>query len=330
MIRSLLLPILDEQQILKYQDRLHSASTEIASFIQSRKSEVRLLADLPTLQSMHWPEIEPLLASRLTSEHKDFEKFVLGLPSSHYYTTATGNPFLEDLSSFDDTSPDAELKSIAQRDYWRITVGHNTQHQQVDYVSNPMISYTTGIKQVLVTSSIHRQGEVVGLIAGSISWEKITELIDKIQTNYPKSPSRFMLVSKDGNYWYHWNPDKVIQVIRDKQGNIVKNKINEASVTLHNILAEQGDELKSLGRNMVAGKTGQQTIRIDGNTQTVFFGPIPNTNYSLAQVIDQADFSETKRQFSVFLLVAFIASLMVYLFLVYLIPKSDDDDCRKR
>lgn len=322
MIRALMWPILEAHQQQSFEDRLHAAVTDIASFIETRKSEVRLLADLPAVKSMDWPAIKPLLVSRLNQGNKDFEKFLLGLPSSHYYTTATGNPYQNDLSSFNDTDQHAELKSISKRDYWQVTVGRNDQHLKVDYVSNPMISYTTGIKQVLVTSSVHDQNKVVGLLAGSISWNQITQLIDQIQRQYPEQTVQYMLVSKDGNYWYHWNPDKVIQEVRNDDGEIIKNEINETSVKLHNILAETDRELNTLGRNMVAGKTGQTVMRFDEHRKAVFFSPIPNTNYSLAQVIKYSDYVAYQQQFSVFLFVAFIASMMVYLFFVYLIPKE--------
>jgi len=49
--------------------------------------------------------------------------------------------------------------------------------------------------------------------------------------------------------------------------------------------------------------------------------PIPNTNYSLAQVVESSEYNATSLQFDIYLLVSLIASLMVYLFLVYLIPK---------
>ncbi len=323
MVRTLILPMLEEQQAQAFQNRLDTVTTEIASFIQARRAEVRLLADLPVTQTLEWQRIRPLLMTRLNQSNQDFEKFVLGLESSHAFTTSAGNPFQGDLISFDDSDPNARLKSLSRRDYWRTVIAHNEDHRRVDYVSNPMVSYTTGIKQIIIASSIHRDDRVVGLLGGSISWQRITELIDHIIAKDTEFTAQFMLVSKDGNYWYHWDPEKVIRTLEDQQGNPLKNDINEASVQLFNILADPSDEVKSLGRNMVSGKSGQLQIKIDGSPKKVFFGPIENTNYSLAQVVDKNDYLAPKRQFNVYLLVAFIASMMVYLFLVYLIPKDN-------
>lgn len=325
MIRSLQAPMLEEQQQRTYQQALHSAAAEIANFIESRKVEVRLLADLPNLKTMDWQKIQPLLTSRLDTEHQDFEKFVLAFPSGEFFSTASGNPFQQGLFTEDDTNPMAEPITLKQRDYWRVVIYNNQDHQTITYVSNPMISYSSGVKQIMIASSIHKAGEVIGLLGGSVSWERITQLIDNISlppdlSKQDRHNTRYMLVSKDGNYWYHWNPDKVVR--KQPTQKTQETPLNNPSELLFNILAEESEALKSLGRNMVAGKSGHTRIELEGRATEVFYMPITNTNYSLAQVVDTSEYLTLKRQFNVYLLVALIASMMVYLFLVYLIPKE--------
>lgn len=326
MVRSLHVPILQAQQHQSYHQALKSAASDIAHFIESRKAEVRLLADLPQLGTMNWQTIQPLLTTRLNAKHQDFEKFVLALPNGNFYSSVTGNPHQQGLVTQNDADPYSPKITLSERDYWRVVLHNNLEHQQITYVSNPMISYSSGVKQIMIASSIHHQGNVVGLLGGSISWDRITQLIDQISpeatidASMENHKTRFMLVSKDGNYWYHWNPKKVIRKQTDQGAH--DNPQGRPSALLFNILAEESEALKSLGRNMVAGKHGHTQLTLDGRAKEVFYMPIQNTNYSLAQVVDSGEYKTLTRQFNVYLLVALIASMMVYLFLVYLIPKE--------
>lgn len=355
MVRALIMPLFEQQQQDFYQYRLNSSAAAIADFIEARKAEIRSLSNTTTLQSMDWAQIRPFLLTQKSIGQRNFEKLVLGLPNGHFYTTLAGNPHADNLATFDDASPTAKPKSITQRDYWQVTVGRNIKNQRIDYVSNPMISYTTGIKQVIVASSIHDdQNNVIGLLGGSISWRKITELIHNLSANTEgteppeanertkaqgpsktqkqskiKEPSKikaaaakYMLVSKDGNYWYHWQPEKVIHVQTDDQGKEILDRRGEKSVELFNILAEKSDSLKSIGRNMVSGKKGNGQALFDGEEYQVFFTPISNTNYSLAKAIRLSEYHAPMWQLVIYLLVAFLAGLFVYIFSVYLIPRE--------
>lgn len=322
MTRTLLMPMFEEQQHTIYHNRLTTIAENIARFIQARKAEVRILANSQTIQSMDWEVAKPFLMSQLATKHTNFEKFVVGLPSSHFYNTVGGNPHYGGLNTFDDSDPNAKLKSIVKRDYWRVTVKNNLDHLQVDYVSNPMISYTSGIKQVILASTIHRDNKVVGLLGGSISWDRITQLLDEVTKPASDKNTKVMLVSKDGNYWYHWDKKKVLQVMKDSKGNPLKNEIGEKSVQLFNILAEESEPLKSLGRNMVAGKQGSEALKMNGENYQVFFMPIESTNYSIAYVVSSEHYQSPWYQLHIYLLVAFIAGMLAYIFYVYLVPKN--------
>jgi hypothetical protein len=114
---------------------------------------------------MDFQSIRPFLIDELTRHGGTYEKFILGTTDGGFYNTAGGNPSLGGLRSFDDLDPTAKPKSIARRDYWKMTVGDNEQNQHRVYVSNPMISYTTGAKQIVVAASIHSDnGDTVGMV----------------------------------------------------------------------------------------------------------------------------------------------------------------------
>ncbi len=324
MVRSLILPMMESEQHNQYLQALKADAQILSSFIKEKKSEVRTLADLAALQGMNWDTMKPILTSHLRQQHDSFEKFIVGLANGHFHNTQVGNPYQDDIATFNDSDPNSKPKSLTKRDYWQVTIQRNSLNQKLNYVSNPMISYTTNVKQVVITSTIHDEtNQVVGLLGGSISWQHMTKLIDQlIEKSSNRTADKYMLISKDGNYWYHWNSNKVIQPIRNSNGDLVTDDMGETSAKLFNILAETSSQLKSIGRNMVSGKQGSQTASIEGKTYQIFFTPINDTNYSLAKAINISDYRATTQQLLIYLMVSFIAGMFVYIFCVYLIPRD--------
>ena len=129
----------------------------------------------------HALTLRPLLIDELARHGGSYEKFILGTANGNFYNTAGGNPSLGDLRTFDDMDPNAKPKTIAKRDYWKMTVGDNEQKQQRVYVSNPMISYTTGAKQIVVAASIRSDdGDILGMIGGALPWSNFKKQIQAI------------------------------------------------------------------------------------------------------------------------------------------------------
>lgn len=323
MLRAFILPQQEEQSLQHYQQQIQSDAQVISAFLNARKSEIRMLANLPVVGSLEWSKIRPILMAQINDPQSGFEKFVLALPNSYAYTTSAGNPSQGGIITFDDSDPTAPPKSLTKRDYWRTLIKNNTDHLQLDYISNPMISYTNHKKQIIVASTIRNaQGQVIGLIGGTIDWQRITAIIERIQDSYQPEENLYMLISKDGNYWYHWDQQKVIKPITDAQGNFIKEDNGERAVRLFNILMEENRDLNAIGRNIVAGKSGQGEIHIEESDYQVFYTPIADTTYGLAKLINNTQYYKLNEQLWLYLLVAFIAGNLAYLFLLYTLPRG--------
>ena len=96
------------------------------------------------------------------------------------------------------------MKSIHQRDYWKYTVGENSNGISKIYLSNPMISYTANVRQVVIAAPIIAGNrKVLGMIGGAVDWNKIEELInsvrDRMLIQYGKS-AKLCIVSGNGTY----------------------------------------------------------------------------------------------------------------------------------
>jgi len=230
------------------QGYLEAGAKELSGFFSARKSEINAYAHYPLLKSMDFQSIRPLLIDELTRHGGDYEKFIMGTGNGSFYNTAGGNPSLGGLRSFDDTDPNAKPKTIARRDYWKMTVGDNEQNRQIVYVSHPMIPYTTGAKQIVVAASIRSNGNIAGMIGGALPWSNFEKQIHTLFDDIIKHrnwDSRFFLVTSNGFYWYHWDPTYVVHLETDAHGQPVLNEIGEkvASVRKMGLSGFRNDNL---------------------------------------------------------------------------------------
>lgn len=95
---------------------------------------------------MKWHPIREFLRKEIKRHDGVYEKFILSGPSSYFRNTTVGNPAKDDFASFNDSDSNAKLKSIRKRGYWQALIGANKNAEPRTHVSNPMISYTTGVK----------------------------------------------------------------------------------------------------------------------------------------------------------------------------------------
>lgn len=270
---------------------IERGAESINRFFTARIAELTLYSEQEDVRTMDFTKMRPFLMSKLKQHANIYEKFIVGTPKGYFYNTSGGNPHVQGLRTFDDTSPEARPKHIRKRDYWKHVIGENPKKENLTYISNPMISYTTGVKQVVVASSIlNHDQELVGLLGGSLPWKTIQQLIQQTQSEileeFPEK-TRFMLISRNGSYWYHWDPDRVIQ-IETKQGKLVKNEIGENKEHIRNILKEPSVQLSNIGNKMISGASGSDFIkdpRQDLNGY-LFYAPIKNAGYSLAAYVD--------------------------------------------
>jgi len=275
------------------QGYLDAGANELSGFFNARKSEISAYARSPLLTSMDFQSIRPFLNDELTRHGGTYEKFILGTANGNFYNTAGGNPALGGLRTFDDLDPDAKPKTIAKRDYWKVTVGDNEQNQHKVYVSNPMISYTTGEKQIVVAASVQSDdGDTVGMIGGALPWINIEKQIHAIFDDIIKHhnwDSRFFLVTSNGIYWYHWDPSYVVHLKKDELGQPIFNEIGEKVAVVRKISEEPIKELATAGSRMVAGERGY-TQFTDPQTEEDFYlvyAPVGAAGYSVGLVVSK-------------------------------------------
>ncbi|MBT6277356.1 MAG: hypothetical protein HOI95_24895, partial [Chromatiales bacterium] len=128
LISSLLWYVGEQFEILlikSAEERLYRSAYRLDSYFSSRLAELQVYVETPLIQSMDWHAVRPFLRQEVGRHHGVYEKFIVGMLDSHFHNTIVGNPAAGGLASFNDKDPDARLKSIRKRGYWKALVGTN-------------------------------------------------------------------------------------------------------------------------------------------------------------------------------------------------------------
>jgi PAS domain S-box-containing protein len=306
------------------QGYLRAGAEKLSGYFAQRVSEVSTYANTSLLRSMDWEKIGPFLHNEFNRHNGAYEKLFLGAPNSNYYVTSGGNPAYGGLASFDDANPKARLKSIAQRIYWQYLVGNNPMSDARTYVSDPIISYTTGVRQVVVGATILSESgnRILGMVGGTIQWNVIESLINEVQNDilqYFGNLAKVCLVEQNGIYVYHWDPEKAIHLKLNNNGNPILNEIGEKIAVRMKITEEPSKELALAGKKMIHGQEGFAfyTDPELGQEMAIIFAPIRSANYSMAMVVPKSQILSSLKYLRWFFVVIALASILLVM-VIYL------------
>jgi two-component system, sensor histidine kinase len=274
------------------QGYLQSEAEKLSGYFAQRASEISTYANTPLFHTMNWEKIGPFLQKEMKRHQGKYEKLFLGAPNARYYSTSGGNPAYGGLTSFNNADPKAKLKSIAKRNYWQYLVGNNPDANARVFISDPIISYTTGVRQLVIGATILSESgdRILGMIGGTIQWRVIESLINDAQEqmfNDFGESAKVCLVTHDGIYVYHWDPDKSIHPRLDRNGKPILNDIGEKSTVRMKITDETSRGLALAGRSMIQGRKGFAFFSDPEKNEemAVIFAPVQSAKYAMAMVI---------------------------------------------
>ncbi len=304
------------------QGYLRAEAEKLSEYFAQHVSEVSTYANTPLLRTMDWQKIGPFLQQEFKRHQNKYEKLFLGASNANYYVTSGGNPAYGGLASFDNSNPNAKLKSIADRKYWQYLVGNNPKADARTYISSPIISYTTGVRQIVVGATILSESgnRVLGMVGGTIQWNVIESLINEIRDEIIKdfgSSARVCLVTHNGIYVYHWDPSKAIHLKLNNNGRPVLNDIGEKVAVRMMITNEPSNGLAMAGREMIQGRDGFAFYTDSGFGQemAIIYAPVRSANYSIAMVVPKIQILSSVKYLRWF----FAATTLISIILVMLI-----------
>lgn len=306
------------------QGYLRAGAEKLSVYFAQRVSEVSTYANTSLIRSMDWQRIGPFLQKELKRHHGTYEKLFLGLPDSNYYETSGGNPAYGGLASFDNANPKAKLKSIAKRNYWQYLMGNNPMAHARTYVSEPIISYTTEVRQVIVGATILSESgnRILGIVGGTIPWDVIESLINEVQDEILKdfgNWAKVCLVTQNGIYVYHWDPEKAIHPKLNNNGEPILNEIGEKVAVRMKITEEPSKKLALVGKEMAQGREGFAFFTDSelGQEMAIIFAPVRSANYSIAMVVPKFQILSSLKYLRWFFVAIALASILLVM-VIYL------------
>lgn len=226
---------------------IESNANYLDTWLTTRTSELEAIAASPTLKTMNWSKIKPYLASEQKRLGSIYEKFLVADTSGDYYNTAT------------DTKG-----NIASRDYFPLVMSGKT------IISNPVISKSNGLKQIVVAAPIKDDSnKVIGLLGTTIPLDSFKNFVNQINKD---SKARIFVVDSKGTVISHPDDNYVMNL------NLIEPGDNAKLVT---------QSMTDATKEVIAGKNGNTEYNFEGKNKRLFYYPVKSANWGAMLYVEK-------------------------------------------
>lgn len=286
-IRRLTLESLKQNAFLEVQ---HGAD-EIDSWLAALKTQTEAIANTPTVKTLDWSVIEPYFIAELNRIEDPFKLSLIG----------------KDRYLIANTSVGLSPKDLRHRPYLKEVMQGKT------FVSNAVVSPTTGIAQILISTPIwgpavpmpsltdapisdapisddplsddllldNRQTppqrqEILGAVNHAVAVERMSEVISSLSYG---DHSYAFVVNSEGQAMVH--PDAQRMSTQEKPA--------------ASLLDDSNADLAAVAQQMVNRQAGIELRSIDGDLQYIAYYPIQEANWMIAFVIPKENIEQQIR-----------------------------------
>ncbi|MGE5655824.1 MAG: sensor histidine kinase [Actinomycetota bacterium] len=245
-VRQLILQHIEDKAWLQVEKSLD----QIDDWLATRKAEIDILANTPTVHSMDWSAAQPYLISE-QKRLKNFLSFLIAFPDGTFYSSGLRG---------------RATVNIKDRDYFKqAMIGETFISDPVTARPSkepiPIVPISTPIRQNL-NSGVAPKGVFTGLI----QVQQVLQVVS--QLNYGKGSYAFALNSQ-GEPIFHPNPKL--------RGTLEK--------PVPSFLQSTDPNLADLARRMVNQEQGIELREFDGTWKYVAFAHLKEVNWSIALII---------------------------------------------
>ena len=200
--------VMESETVLsEYSGRI---SESVNAFCSTARINAIGASNIPAVLDMDWQEARPILQS-LNAGNENVRRFTIYDKDGTFWESDNdGNPWKEYKATNNNSSPDGQYASVAERDYYKATIAENTSGRQEIFVTEPVISAADGEKLVLTVVSIIKDGRAIGAIGCDQSSRELNILWRSLVTDFEESFGRdghMAIISDAGNVVSHleWN-----------------------------------------------------------------------------------------------------------------------------
>lgn len=240
--RKLILENSQENALLQ----LQKGKDDIDKWLAVRKTEVETIASGSIVSSADWSEVEPELKLQAERLKDNFYMLAMIQADGYGFTTKDGKAYIGDRPHFQQAMA-GQL-----------------------YVSDPIISRTSGLLQVVLASPIWRSlaeaNQPIGTIQGHVKIERLIQVVDKLRYG-------------NGSYAFVLNSEGVPIAHPDTS------LIGTPEKPVPSFLAAEDGYLRNVARRMTSNFIDIQLVEIDGEWVYLAYSPLEEADWSIALVI---------------------------------------------
>ncbi|WP_293358416.1 MULTISPECIES: ATP-binding protein [unclassified Microcoleus] len=240
-VRGLILDNLKAIALLK----LEKGSEEIDKWLSSRKAEIETIAYSPTVRTLDWKLVEPILQGE-TYRLKEYFLLSLVQADGSVQNTLGTNTNTKDRQHF-----------------------QKAMNGKVN-VSDPLIGRSSKLSTIIIAAPLWElpptPNKVIGVLAGSIKVDRVASVANSLQYG---SDSYAFVLNSAGVPIIHPN-NKLIGTI---------------DLPAPTFLKSQDPGLAAIARNMTSHQTNIELVKIDDKWVYVAYASLSEVNWSMALVI---------------------------------------------
>ncbi|MDR3123442.1 MAG: methyl-accepting chemotaxis protein [Treponema sp.] len=200
---------------------------DIEAFFMRKLGLVEATAFFPGLADMTWPEkkqaLDPL-GRKLARSDSINTYLYCNADGSYYRSDNPGNPALGGLVTGDNRDPAAAPNLLTTRDYFVRVVGTNAGGEHRSYISNPVLSKSTGQKFVMAASSvIGPSGAVAGMLGIYVEDHTMEALLDSLAIQIRRDFGErlfFFIIAENGTLLSHREFDPALGKYTERALNV--------------------------------------------------------------------------------------------------------------
>ncbi len=269
------------EDIYSYYDTyVNNAASSVSAFFHEKTSVASTLSKIDHVVDHEWDDVSSTM--KAVVNEGTFEKIILAFNDGTYHNTGGGNPYFDGKQTSDNKSPNAKLSSIAIRDYFKDIITNNKAEKNMSYVSEPVVSLSNGVRQIMICQTLHKNGHLNGMIAGSISFDLFAKELQTLQEQAQKTfgtDVKFLIVNDQGNIVYHWDENMLVHVKEE----------NGTKISVTSSISDLPSGFVEYAQKMVARETdfGVVEYTLDKTRELFAFAPIEGTYMTMGVFIDR-------------------------------------------
>ena len=170
----------------------------LVSFFDGVTNTVISLSNTPEAVNYNWDTLGNTLY-KTSEEISSINRFILGQNDGTYWSSNNqkGNPYLNNKLTSDNSSPEANYLLISDRDYFKTLVTNNKADKLRTYISDVMVSLSTGEKQCVCGATIIGNNEITGILGAVMTYREFSTafeyLINDFESTFGKESDLLML-----------------------------------------------------------------------------------------------------------------------------------------